>query len=133
MLKFHVEKDTFMKIGVVVVILGIIAAAIAATGMEYNHRETYVITITSLDRVTTSSTNSDGVTTTSSKWMVLGVTDAGEAVALENTDEMVFGKYNSSNIQAMFIIGQKYKIDTYGYRRPFWSQYPNILSVTKVE
>ncbi len=46
----------------------------------------------------------------------------------ENTDTLLRGKFNSSDVYNQLEAGKKYNCDTYGWRMPFFSSYPNIVS-----
>lgn len=56
-------------------------------------------------------------------------TDEG---TFKNSDSLVYGKFNSSDIQGMLEPGQTYTFMTVGFRVPFMSMYPNIIEVTPV-
>lgn len=47
-------------------------------------------------------------------------------------DSMINGNFHSSDTYAEITIGKTYDFDTTGYRIPFFSQFPNILSATEV-
>ena len=64
------------------------------------------------------------------KWLVLGIDEEGEPVSLENTDSFIRLKFNSSDLQAGILVGETYTFRIAGIRNPFFSMYPNILSVT---
>lgn len=46
-----------------------------------------------------------------------------------NVDNIFFGKFNSSNIQASLKVGKTYELKTQGWRIPFLSMYKNVISV----
>lgn len=50
----------------------------------------------------------------------------------ENTDSLIEGKFNSSNVYGMLVPGNTYKIESYGYRLPYYSMYPNIVNVKEI-
>lgn len=56
-------------------------------------------------------------------------TDVG---TFKNTDELLFGKFNSSDIYGQIIIGNKYELTTVGLRIPILSEYPNIIEIKPV-
>ena len=49
------------------------------------------------------------------------------------TDQLFFGKFNSSDIYGFIKKDSTYIIKTYGKRIPLFSMYPNIKSVKKVK
>lgn len=81
--------------------------------------EEVTITVTSTDR-------------TKDKWMVLGINEEGEPVALENTDNLFRLKFNSSDLQAGIQVGKTYTFRIAGIRNSLFSLYPNVLSVTPI-
>lgn len=48
---------------------------------------------------------------------------------LENTDSLLHGKFNSSDLYNEVEPGETYEVTTVGWRIPFLSMYPNILDV----
>ena len=57
----------------------------------------------------------------------------GNPSVFKNQDTMVYGKLNSSDVQAKLKIDHTYKITTVGHRNPFLSTYPNIIEVEEIE
>lgn len=55
------------------------------------------------------------------------------AGTFKNTDELLFGKFNSSDIYGQIIIGNKYELTTVGLRIPILSEYPNIIEIKPVD
>ncbi|MGW0065363.1 hypothetical protein ACWDTT_36320 [Streptosporangium sandarakinum] len=49
----------------------------------------------------------------------------------ENTDSMLAGKWDSSDVQGALQIGRTYEVDVRGWRIPFLSSYPNITAVRR--
>ena len=68
-----------------------------------------------------------------SKWLVLGTDANGEPLVLENTDNLLRLKFNSSDIQAVIEEGETYEAEVVGYRIPILSWYENIISIKKAE
>lgn len=62
----------------------------------------------------------------SSKYLIF--TDKG---VFENTDTLLRWKFNSSDVYSALKVGKEYDVDVYGWRVPFFSVYPNIVSVTE--
>ena len=88
----------------------------------------YKITVTDKERIYEGSGD-----TSSSKYLVFGDDENGNALVFENTDCFVRGKWNSSNIQGQLKEGNTYKITVVGYRIPFFSMYQNIIRIEEVE
>lgn len=81
---------------------------------------TYVtVTVTGKDRVVEK--QGDVV---SSKYLIFT-----EHEVFQNTDNMLFGKFNSSDIYASLAEGETYKFKVNGYRLGLTSAYRNILEV----
>lgn len=49
----------------------------------------------------------------------------------QDTDSMLNGKYNSSDMYGQLKVGQKYSCDVVGYRNGFWSAYENLINCNK--
>ena len=63
-------------------------------------------------------------TSKSSKYLIF---TNGEV--FENTDDIVFLKYNSSDIQSQLEVGKSYNVRVAGFRVPFLSWYRNIIKI----
>lgn len=57
-------------------------------------------------------------------------TEEGEV--FENTDQLMVGKFNSSDIQGQLKVGNKYHCSTIGIRNQFFSWYRNIYDCVEV-
>lgn len=58
----------------------------------------------------------------------------GEAFEVyENTDNLLRGKFNSSDVYNQIEIGKTYRFRVVGFRIPFLSMYKNILEVTEIK
>ena len=108
------------KATVIIVILLVIVSIGIEVAMSFNDH-TYTITITDKERV-----NVDD----DSKYLVFGKTSNGEVVVLENTDTLVRGKFNSSNLYGQIEIGQTYTFTVVGFRFPLFSIYENIIKIS---
>lgn len=51
-----------------------------------------------------------------------------ENEVFENTDNMYYQKYNSSDVYGQLEVGKTYKCLVFGERDPYWSRYRNIVS-----
>lgn len=94
---------------------------------SFNDTE-YTITVTDKERIYEGSGN-----TASSKYLVFCDDENGNALVFENTDCLIRGKWNSSNIQGQLKEGSTYKITVIGYRIPFFSMYQNIIKMEKIK
>ncbi|HFK5565293.1 TPA: hypothetical protein ACG0AB_000772 [Elizabethkingia anophelis] len=74
------------------------------------------------ERITYSSGN-----TIESKYLVYT-----EAEVFECTDQLLTGKFNSSDVYGQLEKGKKYKFTVYGVRIPFMSSYRNIIGVKEL-
>lgn len=52
---------------------------------------------------------------------------------LVNSDAMMHGKFNSSDVWANIEIGNCYRFDVFGYRIPLFSSYRNIIKQSEVD
>lgn len=95
-------------------------------------RGEYVATVTDKERITETSTDSEGRTRVSSKYLVFTELDNNEVRVFQNTDSLIEWKWDSSNMQARLKKGERFKIETYGWRVPFLSMYENIVGATKM-
>jgi hypothetical protein len=82
-------------------------------------------TVTGKDRIVETS-NSGKRQDISSKYLVFTKNKDGVEV-FENTDSLLNGKFNSSDVQAQLEIGKQYRAAVYGWRIPFFSSYRNIV------
>jgi len=98
---------------VAVVVLGAIALLLA----PFLTSDTVTITVVDKERIV----GRDGE---SSKYLVFT-----EAEVFENTDCLVLGKFNSSDVYGQLEIGETYRVEVYGWRIPFLSMYRNIVKV----
>jgi hypothetical protein len=55
--------------------------------------------------------------------------ETGDIVVFENVDDVMRGKYNSSDYYAIIEIGETYTFTVAGYRIPFLTMYQNIIDV----
>ena len=65
--------------------------------------------------------------------LALGVDENGETLVLENTDNTIRFKFNSSDIYAALKEGETYEVEVIGYRVPFLNMYENIISYKEVK
>ena len=85
-------------------------------------RNSYTVTVTGKERIYKS-----GEEASSSYYLVFAKEPDGIVKVFKNSDELLLGKFDSSNIQAGLEIGGTYDVDVYGFRVPFLSMYENII------
>lgn len=109
-------------------IIGGVVIAIVL-GVVYNiayfgTKEQVTFTVTDKDRIVETSTDSDGNSTVSSKYLIFT-----DIETFENTDELFLGKFNSSDLQGQLRIDSTYTGTVVGWRIPFLSRYRNIIEI----
>jgi hypothetical protein len=112
-----------LKLIIGLVIAVMVVAIIGLSALTSFNDHTYTITVTDKERV------NDG---DSSKYLVFGDTDTEEGLVFQNTDELLRGKFNSSNVYSKLKVGNTYEITVVGYRVPFMSWYENIINIQEV-
>lgn len=116
-------KKPFKTIGIIPVFLFIIIGALVIYPIcKYSSKETIEITVSDKERITTGSGEH-----LQSKYLIYTNREV-----LENTDAMLFWKFNSSDIQNQLKVGKTYKVEVVGWRVPFLSWYRNVVAVKKV-
>lgn len=106
------------------VVLGI--AASAGVGLYYQTQgpETVRVTVTDKER----QVSSDGDGGVNSKYVVFT-----DKEVFQNTDSLLRGKFNSSDVQGKMHIGCTYDAEVYGFRNHFPTYYRNIIDVKHVK
>lgn len=126
--KVYKKKQRNRKILMVVVIIAMLSCVVGCQAVfSFNDTE-YTITVTDKERICESSGDSS-----SSKYLVFGDDESGNSLVFENTDCLIRGKWNSSNIQGQLKEGNTYKITVVGYRVSFFSMYKNIIKVEEAK
>lgn len=103
--------------GAVAVMVVVVASLIVGYVALHPERD---ITVKVTDKVRTGGDDS--------KYLIF--TDGG---VYEDTDTMMKGKYNSSDLYSKIKVGQRYTFHLRGVRSGFFSMYPNILTVKPVK
>lgn len=114
-------KELVAYILIAIVLIGI-ALGVSACVSFNDH--TYTIEVTDKERVNSSD---------SSKYLIYGFSGDGETLVFENTDSLLRGKFDSSNVYAEIEIGKTYEVTVVGYRIPILSEYENIIAFEEVE
>lgn len=105
---------------ILMVLVAIFAVINLVVGISGNYNDhTAQITVTDKERV---------VQEDSSRYLIMGEDENGKVVVYENTDRLLRGKFNSSDIYAAMKKGKTYEVQLVGYRFPMFSWYENILS-----
>jgi hypothetical protein len=86
-------------------------------------KNTYEVTVT--EKQVKRSDDSD-------KYLIFTQLSDGNVRVFENTDSLIEGKFNSSDVYAKLKENKKYQIKTYGWRIPYLSSYENIINVEEV-
>lgn len=127
-----------MKDNILIVIIGIIIV-IAGFGLAsmtwHNNYEVpsiqeKIITVSDYQIKPNIEKNKQGMIVVDSADDLLLVTTDGESFL--NEENFWFGKWNTRDLFNQLKINGTYKIQYYGWREPFYSTFPNILSVEKV-
>ena len=114
-------KERFAVITIIAVIIAL--CFVGSCVGSFNDNE-YTVTVTDKERVNKGD---------DSKYLVYGDDNEGNSLVFENTDCMLRGKWNSSNIQGSIKVGNTYTFTVVGYRIPIFSSYQNIISVETAE
>lgn len=67
------------------------------------------------------------------RYLIYCKTKDGETKVFENTDQLIYGKFDSSDKYADIEIGEKYNFTVSGVRVPFLSWYENIVGIKEAE
>lgn len=108
----------FKKI-IIPLILVVIVSSLLYT---YGTKTTQVVTVKTLDHKIYGS--GDDITDTYLVFTSNGV--------FKNSDSFLYWKFNSSDVQNDLVEGQTFEIKYYGWRVPFLSWYPNIISAKAI-
>lgn len=113
-------KKFLVGLIVVVVIVGVFFGCNFANFNDHSAQ----ITVTDKERVNEGD---------SSKYLIMGKDENGNAVVYENTDCLIRGKFDSSTFYADMEVGKTYEVKLVGFRVPYCSWYENILSYEEIE
>ena len=102
-------------------ILGILALVLIYVVAYFWSYQTIEVTITEKERDTISS--DEGV---ESNYRVYTTEEV-----YVNKDQLIFGKFDSSDVQRTLLDGNTYKVKVVGWRVPLFSWYRNIISVVE--
>ena len=117
-------RRRFGLTGVFMAAIGLGITGVVGTNVAYqvSGPETVRVTVTDKDR----EVHGSGKDTTS-KYMVYT-----DREVFENTDSLLRGKFNSSDVQGQLVEGGTYDLTVYGFRNNFFSIFRNITDVKHV-
>lgn len=113
-------RDDFKFAGYILVAL-LLAALVF---LPHTQRDTYDITVK--EKIVKRYDKSD-------KYLIFTETSKGQDIVFENTDSLIEGKMNSSDIYGELEDGKEYRIWVYGWRVPMFSKYQNIYKVEQLK
>ena len=102
-----------------ILLLGIVGAC-SANAVSHLDREAYTATV--VDKQVKRYGKSD-------KYLIYTKLQDGKTRVFENTDSILEGKVNSSDLWADIEKGKTYELKTYGWRVPLLSSYENIIGI----
>lgn len=83
-------------------------------------------TITVTEKITKRDGDSD-------KYLIYVKPVAGQDKVYQNTDSIMYLKFDSSDMYAELEVGKTYDCKTWGWRVPFFSSYKNLINCTEVD
>jgi hypothetical protein len=107
-----------------VIATGTVVGGIAEVKYQNAPHEHVIAKVTDKDR----QVKSDGDGGVNSKYIVFT-----DKEVFENTDSLLRGKFNSSDVQGKLQRGCTYDFEVYGFRNHFFSVYRNIVDATPVK
>lgn len=123
-MSYYSYDEKKIPIGVLVVVALILVVAILMGSIGSFNEAEYVMTVTEKERIT----EDDG-----SRYLIFGEDENGNSYVFENTDNMLRGKWDSSNVYGEIKIGDTYKFTVVGFRIPLFSSYQNIIDFEEVK
>lgn len=119
------RKPALFKIVPVLMVAGVVGAG--GMAVHYQTAEPTTQRVTVVDKERQVSGGGDG-NAVDSKYIVFT-----DKEVFENTDSMIRGKMNSSDVQGQLHVGCDYNITAYGFRNNWFSIYRNISKVEHVK
>lgn len=105
--------------------LGCSVSAIALLCLSYCTQDTVDVKI--VDKYIKTEPTFDGESSKGVFYLV-GEKKNGEIEVFQNSDSLPFFKFNSSDVQQQFDVGQTYRMNVNWMRVPFFSMYRNVIS-----
>lgn len=115
------KKITFSGVLIIAFCILVLLSILKPFFFSFNDTK-YTVTITDKERTHSGS----------EKYLVFGEDFDGNVIVFENSDSLLRGKWDSSNLQGELKIGSTYEITVVGYRVPLFSWYENIISIKEV-
>ena len=106
----------------IIIIILVLAVFLGGSALVSFNDHTYVVEVTDKERVNYSD---------SGKYLIYAQED-NNTLVLKNTDSLLRGKFNSSDIYAELEIGKTYEFTVVGYRIPILSSYENIIEYKEI-
>lgn len=111
----------------ILVVLAIIAIFFVSCHRSIDKSfNTYAVIATVTDKTVKRSDDTD-------KYLIFTETENGEVAVFEITDNLLVGRFDSSNAYAEIKIGETYIFTVGGERNEFMSWYPNIYEYEKID
>lgn len=114
-----------IAISAVAILILLMSCALCEVLQCFNDTD-YTITVTDKERVYSSRRKI-------SKYLIFAEDKDKNSLVFENTDCLLRGKWNSSNIQGELKEGHAYNITVVGFRIPILSMYQNIIKVEEIQ
>lgn len=128
---FSKDKFGLIIIGAIIIFAGIGAASYMwHENFEVASVDEKIITVSDYQIKPNIGKNNQGMIVVDSADDLLLVTKDGESFL--NEENFWFGKFNTRDLFNELKVNGTYKIKYYGWREPFYSTFPNILSVEEV-
>lgn len=112
-----------LSVAFVTIFIVLFVFSISFQIFSYTLEETMVVTIEDKERI-----NQED----ESYYLVFATDENGKPIVFKNVDSLLFGKWDSSNVQAGLKIGKTYEVTLRGMRIPFFSMYQNIINYKEV-
>lgn len=125
------DKIILIILGVIIIIAGFGLASMAwHNNYEVPSVQEKIITVSDYQIKPNVGKNENGFIVVDSADDLLLVTKDGESFL--NEENFWFGKFNTRDLFNELKVGGTYKIKYYGWREPFYSTFPNILTIEEV-
>lgn len=112
----------FIKIIICTIILLLIVSTFCSLYLNFNDA-VYTVTITQKESVTDNNNH---------MYLIFAKDKYGNSLVFKNTDSLLRGKNNSSNVYIDLQEGHTYKLTTIGARIPIFSMYENIIDYSEI-
>lgn len=110
-------------IALIIVVCLIVVGISSCTACTSFNDHTYTVKVTDKERIQ----NAKG-----SYYLIYGFDESGNSKVFKNTDTLLRGKFNSSNIYVEIEEDKTYNFTVVGHRIPFCSTYENIINYEEI-